>query len=433
MVRAEPREHGKSTVMIIAAVLWWLAYQKKWFIVIFGASSDALTPHFLALQNELENNENLLADFPHLQPKKDFKGQYVKWTDDKVKLASGAAVEARSIHSKFRGLKDDHRRPDVMVIDDPQDEEDVATPFRRKKLIQRFRNTILNLGSVDCDIYLEGNFMHNKSLIANYLKDPLWDGKLYRALNLPKSDTEEFRVGNEKEDGKPLWPQQWSRKRLEEREAQIQSRSFALEFLNQDRGADEVLYDSSKFKRFSLGDRTLKGYDVFAYWDPATGKETGKVQELDFASISVVATRKIKAKNNGHFIRYYWVLKVFLERASAEKQIDAALDFLEEYPIKKLFYEDNGGFAIMVPFLRKRARERGIALPLKEVNQSKNKVQRIMNAEPIVKRRTLFERSIPTHYFKQWDEFPYGEHDDGPDSTVGIFDQFESKKEAFVV
>jgi predicted phage terminase large subunit-like protein len=420
--------------MLIAAPLWWLAYKLKYYIVLFGASTDSLAPHFLGLQNEIENNDTLLADFPHLTPQLDFKGQFVKWTDDKVKLLSGAAVEARSIHSKFRGLKDEHRRPDVMVCDDPQDEDDVATAFRRQRLIHRFRNTILNLGSHDCDIYVEGNFMHKESLVATYLKDPLWDGKLYRAINIPKGEYEDFPIGNTKEDSSALWPHQWPMERLVERERLIKGRSFALEFLNYDRGAEEIVYDTAQFKRFSLNGRTLKGYQVIAYWDPATGKEkgSGAANERDYAAISVVATRRVK-RESGDPLRYYWVLKVYLKRASAEQQIEAALDLMEEYPIRTLYYEDNGGFAIMVPFLKRRAKERGVSLPLKQVSQSKNKVQRILNAEPIIKRRTLFEASLPAHYFSQWSEFPYGSHDDGPDSTVGVLEQFESKKEAFAI
>ena len=82
VARGEPREHGKSTIMLVAAPLWWMAFRMKWFILLLGAGKDALAPHFSALQQELDpnlGNEMLLFDFPHLKPQMDFKGQFVKW------------------------------------------------------------------------------------------------------------------------------------------------------------------------------------------------------------------------------------------------------------------------------------------------------------------------------------------------------------------
>ncbi len=440
-VRAEPREHGKSTTMLIGAVLYWLAYKKKSFILLIGAGAGAIGPHFLAMQSELDpdtGNQLLLGDFPHLRPAKDFKGQLEKWTDTKIKLASGATVAVATLYSGFRGIKEGATRPDAVILDDPQDEDKVSTAWKRERAVARVRNTILSLGSQFCDYIIEGNLMHKDSIVGTFLRDPTWDAKLYRAYNLPRDQDEDFPIGNTKEDGSPLWPQVWPRERLEAKQAMIGSRAFDLEFLNRDRPMGEVIYNSAEFKRFQLKPgQSLKGYDVLIYWDPSTGKKPGAKSTgsgLDPAAIVTVASKKIRSQKYQTPMRFYWVLDAVVERLSPEEQIDVALARLKRFPATQLCYENVGGFDVLIPFIRRRAKELGVRLPLRPVPQTQNKYQRIANEgmQMIIKTRTFFHDGLPVEYFRQWDGFPDpGVHDDGPDATVGAIERLERHREMF--
>lgn len=447
IARIEPREHGKSTFMLVAVPLWWLAYKLKYFIVLFGATEDAVTAHFADLQERIDPSINpdslLLQDFPHLAPMIDFKGQFVSWTDTKIRLLSGATIVCRGITAKFRGMKEGGRRPDAMVLDDPQDEEDVLTFYRREKLNRRFRKTIMNLGGRECDIIAEGNLMHKESLLAQLVKDRrVWDGKLYKAENLPpKAEEAEFRIGNSKSDGSPLWPEGWTTERLRRKKLEI-GRHYAIEFLNEDRGDEEKIYNTGRFMRFDRRQLKLSGFRVIAFWDAATGKKESK--DPDFASIAVVATRMLNGKQYRAWLRaikypvdeerarmydeapqrFYFVLDCFLKRCPAQVQIDAAIDLLERYPITRLFFEDNGAWSILVPEIQARAKERGVAVPLKQFSQSKNKPQRIMNAEPVIHHRTFFAKQLHPLVLAQFGDFPLG-HDDAPDSIIAVIEQFE--------
>jgi len=464
VVRAEPREFGKSTFMIVAAPLYWLAYRLKWYIVLFGSTHDAIFPHYSALQDELEpntqvvpgetgvksSNEKLLSDFPHLRPMLDFKGQFISWTDYRMRLVSGATVECRGIMSKFRGLKMKQYRPDAMIIDDPQDEEDVATFFRREKLARRFRRTILNLGGENCDIFVVGNLMHKESLIAKLLKSPNWDGKLYQAINLPRPQGLEFVIGNTKKDGSALWPERWPKEVLDRKKEEMGSeRDFALEFLNLDKGEEDVIYDSSAFMRFDHRRLNLKGFQVVGWWDPSDPGVTA-VRDSDYPCIVIVATRQFKFEHIDKLLkalkvkawtdvvrkpyegmrRWYFVCAAYIRKDKPEGQVEAALDLLERYPVSKLWYEDNGGWGMIRPYLQQRAKERGVALPLKLFSQSKNKVQRIMKAQPVINSRVVFDKNLSFTYFSQFDDFPNpSAHDDAPDATVAVLDRFESRRE----
>lgn len=85
------------------------------------------------------------------------------------------------------------------------------------------------------------------------------------------------------------------------------------------------------------------------------------------------------------------------------------------------------------PYLVRRAKETETALPLKMWDTSINKVQKIYNAEPMVKTRAFFPNHLSTEYFTQWDEFPHGTHDDGPDATVSCMLALDRMRRHFVV
>ncbi len=433
VARAEPRLHGKSTIMIVLAPLYYLAYKLKYFILLLGSSDGAISPHYQALQSEMDpitGNRALLHDFPHLQPAMDFKGQFVSWTDHKMVNQQGQTVNCYGYYSKYRGLKQKQHRPDLIIIDDPQDEEDISTFKRRQKYMGRLRKTILNLGGADCDIFVEGNFMHEEGMIAQLLLDDAWDGKMYIAENLPHEKYAPFPIGNSKQDGSPLWPEEWSSERLAQRRIEIKDNAYSIEFLNKRRADGSKIYETSSFQRYKRADFKLSDkYQVVASWDPADAERDAE-GDTCFASISVAATRLITTGKVQ--LRYYWLLENWLQVATPETQVDAALDLTVKWPITRFFYEDNGGFGTLIPYIKTRARERGITIPLRRINQHKNKIQRISNASPVIYHRFFFPDDISPIYLSQWDEFPDGKID-GPDSTVSIILEYEKPRGGMII
>ena len=431
IARAIPREMGKSTTVLVGMPMWELARKHRFYVLLMGAAGGQLWNHFSTLQQEFEQNDLLLEDFPHLEPLVDFKKQSVSWNDSRMKFASGALIEARSTWSKVRGLKEQQYRPDLLLVDDPQDADDIGTSFRRSKFLHRFRTTIMNLVGATGDIVVEGNFMHPESLIATLLLDTSWDRKMWRAENLAKDVMRDgsWPIGNTKFDGSALWPEAWPLERLRSRRDEIKPRAYAIEFLNYMMATDEVTYDSSKFKRFKIDEIDLNDLELFAFWDPANPKNLIEGASC-FASITVVGTKLLTYK--GRTLRYYWIVHNWMEIAKPEKQTEAALNILRTYNIRRLWYEDNGGFGTMVPYIKLAARNAGVALPLQEFTQTQNKIQRIYHAEATVMQRVFFEARLSHAFLTQWDEFPMGSHIDGPDSTVSAIAGIDRARAMFM-
>ena len=227
ILRAEPREHGKSTVMDLIVALWWLATKRKHFVVLVADTSLQAEGQLHSVIEEIEENELLLADFPHLVPKLDAKRQYAKWTDREVINRADQVMAAVGAGKSIRGLKRRQYRPDAVIVDDLENDENVETKRQRDKGESWLLKTLLSLGGKGCDYYYLGTILHHDSVLARTTKKegerreagekPVWDEKVYAA---------------EDEDGNILWPERWPRERLDAKRRAIGSRAYAQEFLN---------------------------------------------------------------------------------------------------------------------------------------------------------------------------------------------------------
>ena len=143
--------------------------------------------------------------------------------------------------------------------------------------------------------------MHDDSVLANLLRDPEWDGKLYRALNTELPNEEGYPIGNTKTDGEPLWPDGWSKEALVKKSKEalvkkrrdIKDREFDLEYLNKSRSEEDSLFVTSRFQRFRSSQIDFnRGMRVILFWDPSDPREN-KRADSDYAAISVVATKRV--------------------------------------------------------------------------------------------------------------------------------------------
>ena len=134
MARIAPRGHGKTTIVITTFALWNLCYRKKSFILLFGSMQGLANQNVEKVMNELETNDLIREDFKHLEPAKDFKNQWVSYTDSQVIFESGQIIAAKGLGGAVRGTNVHGKRPDLVIIDDPERDQDVQSANKRDKL-----------------------------------------------------------------------------------------------------------------------------------------------------------------------------------------------------------------------------------------------------------------------------------------------------------
>lgn len=429
VARIAPRKFGKTTIFSLALPLQKLAFFERNFIILLGESATTAESNLATIAHELDMNERLLEDFPHLAPARDAKGQSVKWTDRQLIFRSRQTILAKGMAARMRGLKFRQMRPDLAIIDDPESPETADTFLKRQRHKRWFGGTFMGLGASNWDIVVIGNNPHHDCLIADLVRSPEWDGKLWRAENLPVRENERYPLGNTRTDGSALWPEVWSLENLAQykREPNVGNLGYAREMLNDPRDEENKTFTPQAWSYFDFSLEQLRSYlTVATYMDPAAGASGGdfKRGKRDFCAIvSAGRTR------DGHID----VFDVRLTRELPDRQLAQLLDVYQAFGARTVGVEENMYKNLVAQLLSDMGRKRGLYPNVRPITNHGhlNKITRIMSIQPLVEHgivrfaRHLIE-TVPD-YFAQFDEFP-GDYDDGPDATEGVISLLDQVK-----
>lgn len=210
---AMPRAEGKTAICERAA-LWATLHGYRKFVVPIGASAEAALETIDVIQDELENNDLLAADYPEVcYPIRrlegivnrsagqllDGKRTRICWNKDEIRFptipdvpGSGAIIKSVGITGRIRGMKKkadgSDLRPDMVLVDDPQTDESANSPEQNRKRLRVLSGAILGLsgpgkkisGVMPCTVIRPGDMADE---ILNRDKHPEWNGERLRLLH----------------------------------------------------------------------------------------------------------------------------------------------------------------------------------------------------------------------------------------------------------
>jgi predicted phage terminase large subunit-like protein len=130
------------------------------------------------IKTELDNNELIKQDYGNIT------GNFVEdwtlqseeeWQAKNMLLSHGVRILARSRGQKIRGLRHREHRPKLVILDDPEDLEWVATKEKRDKTEKWLRGEVLPaVDETVGKVVVIGNRLHSDALIARLGRDPLF-------------------------------------------------------------------------------------------------------------------------------------------------------------------------------------------------------------------------------------------------------------------
>ena len=163
----------KSTIMTLSLPIWAVlgAPQKKFVLILTKTQAQAKV-HFANLKRELEGNTLLKADLGPFQDDSAEWGQY-----STVLTKYGARITAASSEQSIRGLRHGEHRPDLIIVDDPEDLQSVKTLEGRDKTYQWLTGEVIPGGDKGTKIIVVGNLLHEDSVMMR-LKDGIEKGIL---------------------------------------------------------------------------------------------------------------------------------------------------------------------------------------------------------------------------------------------------------------
>lgn len=211
-VCAIPRDHAKTTLAKLACV-WYFIFTEYRFIVYLSNTSDIAIPAANDIVNFLRSNnfQNVFGTC-HFEVEQHGKGLY-KFQLPESLGGKTCILRALGAGKQVRGINVDNKRPQLAVVDDLEDNDNIATEELFKKLkhwvygpflkcLDKFQNKVIWLG----------NMISKNSMLYENCNSDFWYSRRYGCLLA---------------DSSALWEDAWPREKLMRDYAEYQERGLA--------------------------------------------------------------------------------------------------------------------------------------------------------------------------------------------------------------
>jgi len=416
---AAPRGEAKSTVVSLIFVVWCVVTGRKRYIPLVAdvfeqAAATLLEP----IKAELEVNPRLAMDFPEAC------GQGRVWNAGVVVTAGGAKLQAFGSGKRMRGLRHGPHRPDLVICDDLENDENVKSPEQRDKLESWLKKTVLSLGAADdtMDVILVGTVLHYDSVLSRLLGNRLWRSRTFRAViewphRLDLWDRWEEILLAEGEDAARAfyderaaameagavvsWPSARPLYTLMVKRARDGHDAFDSEQQN-----DPVAGDGAPFAGcITFWVERRDDWLFFGALDPSLGKSG---HSRDPSAILVGGYSRERGELD--------VVEAAIRKRLPDRIIEDAIAMQQHYRCLLWAVEAVQFQEFLRTELIRRARERGLAFPARGVSPIADKVLRIEAMQPYVAQGRIRLHPSQTTLVEQLKHFPRADHDDGPDA-----------------
>lgn len=414
---AAPRGEAKSTLVSQLFVLWCLVTGRKRYPVIVMDSIDQAYPMLEAIKAELEFNPRLACDFA------DQVGQGRVWQAGTIVTRGDAKVQVAGSGKKLRGLRHGPYRPDLCVLDDIENDEQVRNPEQRDKLQAWLSKTVLPLGGAvtKFDVVYIGTILHYDSVLSRTLANPLWRSARFKALLTWPDDMRAWDRWEEllRNDGPAVADAYYSAHQVAMDAGAVVSwaarplialmrirardghDTFDSEYQN-----DPVAGDNAPFAGcIQFWVNRLPSWVFYGAVDPSLGKAG--------------ASRDPSALLVGGLNRETAVLDVVeagIKKRLPDKIISDVIELQREYRCVLWVVEAVQFQEFLYTELLKRAALAGVPVPARAIRPTADKLLRIETLQPHVKNGLIRLHSSQATLIDQLRHFPKADHDDGPDA-----------------
>jgi len=432
-------------VVSLAYVLWCICYELEPYILLISNTADQSVDLLAAIKGELESNLLLIEDFPHAAEPPGAKPGPERWRKADIITRNGVKVLALGAGQKVRGRKHREHRPSLIILDDIESEADACSADQRESKMEWFKKAVMKAGTTaQTNVVVVGTLLHYEALLAQLLESRLMPGwtsqkyqailswaehehlweqwrdfytyqKEYEGLSGPKAARAFYEANKESmlEGSSVLWPEREDYFQLMELLVCEGRASFDSEKQNEPVDPATCFFSQSSLRywddQYSSVDELLSklgGHsEIVGACDPSLGI-AGKNRD-DTAIVTL-----LHHKPTGHL----YVLDADIRRRKPRETIDAILEYHRIRKFKKFGIETNQFQHFLATEVMRISAERGVDVPIEELNHTSDKLGRIQSLEPLVSTGTLkFARSQRV-LLDQLRQFPKAAHDDGPDA-----------------
>ena len=169
---AAPRAHAKSTAITFSYTLANVLFRERQFVLIVSDTETQAVLFLGAIKQELQENLDLRALF---DLKVDGKDQVIFEKDSEsdiiVSFKDGKKfrIMAKGAEQKLRGLLWDGKRPDLIILDDLENDEIVLNKERRDKFRRWFYGALMPCRAQNGLVRYVGTILHMDSMLERLM------------------------------------------------------------------------------------------------------------------------------------------------------------------------------------------------------------------------------------------------------------------------
>lgn len=162
-----PRGRGKSTTLELAAAVLGGTRRRR-FVWYVSRTQDMADKHIEAIASILESKpvEILWPDMAN--PKVGKFGAQKSWRRQRLITASGFTIEAVGLDTGVRGVKAEFQRPDLIILDDVDSQDDSKDVVLKK--LDTLTQAVIPAGADDMALVFVQNMVHENSVLRRVVE-----------------------------------------------------------------------------------------------------------------------------------------------------------------------------------------------------------------------------------------------------------------------
>lgn len=421
-----PRGSAKSTLVTLAYILRSAVEGREPYIWIVSDTHSQACTHLANLRAELEHNRRLRRVY-----RWSARAGAV-WRSEVLMLANGVTIEAYGTGQKVRGRRRMHHRPTLIVCDDLQNDDQVASPEGRARARQWFHGTLLKAGARQTNTINLATALHREALAMELDTTPGWKSRIFRAIEqwpeqmqlweawesiyadplredryeTARSFYETHRT--EMEAGAAvLWPEVEDLYRLMQMRVESGRATFEREKQNSPLNPELCEWPASYFDAGIWFDTWPKELTVKTIaLDPSKGREDRRGDYSAYVQLGV----------DRQGVLY---VEADLARRPTPQMIEEGVELCRTFQPDAFGVESNQFQELLGDDFAEAFRGQGLPVRVWTLENRVNKRVRIRRLGPYLSRREVrFKQGSPSTALlvNQLRDFPIGDHDDGPDA-----------------
>ena len=412
------RGGAKTTVITRLFTLWEVIRGDAFYPAIFSATVDGVEDNIAFIKTEFEENINLVTDFDIVRTKRDI------WQSAEFTLTIEGRkikVEGYGAGQKVRGRNYYGRRPDLLILDDIENDENVESKTQRDKLEKWFKKAISKLPDRKrkYTLIIVGTLLHYDAVLKRLSKRRDFHVESHPLVLKFPEHMDEWQELYEMPDRDDAIAEYTSNRAfydegliLDDPELNTfelmmeyfeDMESFFSEYQNEPMSAENAIL--GKYQTYEALPADL----IYAMGlDPALGKNKG-----DYFGVAVVGKSPSMKRFYVVYARGFKLspLAMLYKIIEIFKLYDPKYVLAETVQFQE-FYKDS---------LKAKAVEAGIYLPVIPIKTHSNKEIRLTALSPYLADETLLVNNNDKLLLEELNTFPLGAHDDIIDAIEMAF------------